>query len=116
MKFLADESIDFPIIYLLRQHGFDLRSVSEEFPSKDDEFVLNAANAEGRLLITSDKDFGELVYRLKKATKGIILLRIEELNPLRKAELVLKVLREREEQLSNAFVVIQKELIRIRVM
>lgn len=67
-------------------------------------------------MITSDKDFGELVYRLKKATKGIILLRIEELNPLRKAELVLKVLREREEQLSNAFVVIQKELIRIRVM
>ena len=38
MKFLADESIDFPIIHLLRQHGFDIRSVSEEFPSRDDEF------------------------------------------------------------------------------
>ncbi len=63
MKFLADESIDFPIIHLLRQHGFDIRSVSEEFPSKDDEFVLETANTDDRVLITSDKDFGELVYR-----------------------------------------------------
>ena len=36
MKFLADESIDAPVILLLRQHGFDVRSVSEEFPSKED--------------------------------------------------------------------------------
>ena len=66
MKFLADESIDFPVIHLLRQHGFDVRSVSEEFPSKEDEFVLEAANMDDRVLITSDKDFGELVYRLKR--------------------------------------------------
>lgn len=49
MKFLADESIDFPVIHLLRQHGFDVRSVSEEFPSKDDEFVLEAANTDDRV-------------------------------------------------------------------
>ena len=87
MRFLADESVDFPIIDLLRRHGFDVRCVSEEFPSKEDEFVLEAANVDDRLLITSDKDFGELVYRLKKVNKGVILLRIEELKSIEKAEL-----------------------------
>ena len=116
MRFLADESIDFPVIRHLRKHGFDVRSVSEEFPSKDDEFVLEAANMDDRLLITSDKDFGELVYRLKKVNKGVILLRIEELYSAEKAELLLKVLRDRKDELLNAFVVIRKGMVRIRRM
>jgi predicted nuclease of predicted toxin-antitoxin system len=114
MKFLADESVDFPIILFLRQHGFDVRSVSEEFPSKDDEFVLETANVDDRLLITSDKDFGELVYRLKKVHKGVILLRIEELNSAEKADLFLTVIRERKEELLNSFVVVRREMVRIR--
>lgn len=116
MKFLADESIDFPVIHILRQHGFDVRSVSEEFPAKEDEFVLQAANMDGRLLITSDKDFGELVYRLKRVSKGVILLRIEELYSTEKAELLLKILSERQDELLNAFVVIRKGMVRIRRM
>ena len=63
MNFVADESVDFPVIQILRQQGFNVLCVSEEFPSKDDEYVLEMANSTGRLLITSDKDFGELVYR-----------------------------------------------------
>ena len=88
-----------------------MRSVFEEFPSSEDDFVLHAANIDNRILITSDKDFGELVYRLKKVSKGVILLRMEELKPIRKAELLIKVLKEREGQISNAFVVIRKELV-----
>lgn len=70
MKFLVDESVDFPVIHLLRQQGFDIRSVSEEFSFKDDEFVLEAVNLDSRILITSNKDFGELVYRLKRISMG----------------------------------------------
>lgn len=116
MKFLADESIDAPVILLLRQHGFDVRSVSEEFPSKEDEFVLESANKGDRVLITSDKDFGELVYRLKKTSKGVILLRIEELYSAEKAELLLKVIRDRKDELLNSFIVIRKGMVRIRRM
>ncbi len=114
MKFLADESIDFPIIHFLRQQGLDVRAVSEEFPSKEDEFVLNSANLDNRILITSDKDFGELVYRLRKVNRGVILLRIEELYSIEKAELLLKVLLERKDELLGAFTVVKKEMIRIR--
>ena len=116
MKFLADESVDFPVITLLRKQDFDVRSVFEEFPSSEDDFVLHAANIDNRILITSDKDFGELVYRLKKISKGVILLRMEELRPLKKAEVLIRVLREREGQIVNSFVVIRKEVVRIRPM
>lgn len=56
MRFLADESVDFPIITLLRKQNFDVRSVSEEFPSREDDFVLHSANIDDRILITSDVD------------------------------------------------------------
>ena len=59
MNFLAGESVDFPIIQLLRQRGFDVFAVAEEFPSKDDEYVLATASQANRLLVTSDKDFGD---------------------------------------------------------
>ncbi len=114
MIFLADESVDFPIIQLLRQHDFNILAVIEKFPSKEDSYVLETAQKEGRLLITSDKDFGELVYRLKKVSAGVILLRIEELKPTEKADLVLRVITERKEELKNAFTVIRKDMIRIR--
>ncbi len=42
----------------------------------DDEVLLDAYN-EGRILLTEDKDFGELVYRLNKPSRGIVLIRIE---------------------------------------
>jgi predicted nuclease of predicted toxin-antitoxin system len=114
MNFLADESVDFPIIQHLRQRGFDVLAVSEEFPSKDDEYVLAKADQTDRLLITSDKDFGELVYRLKKVSAGVILLRVEELYPNEKAELLLKVIEERQAELLKSFTVIKKEMVRIR--
>jgi len=114
MNFLADESIDFPVIQFLRQRGFDVLSVAEEFPSKDDEYVLATADQTGRILITSDKDFGELVYRLKKVSAGVILLRVEELYPIEKAELLLKVIDDRNDELLKSFSVIKKEMVRIR--
>jgi predicted nuclease of predicted toxin-antitoxin system len=114
MRLLADESVDFPIIQLLRHNRFDIRSVSEEFAGKDDEFVLSLANEDSRILITSDKDFGELVYRLRRVSKGVILLRIEELLPVDKAALVLKVVQERGEELSGSFTVIGNAMVRVR--
>ena len=114
MKFLADESVDFPIIQLLRRQGFDVRAVSEEFPSKDDGFVLEEANRDDRLLITLDKNFGELIYRLQRVSQGVILLRLEELNSNDKAILLLKVIEDRSDELCNAFTVVKKEMVRIR--
>jgi len=66
MKFLADESIEKPVIDWLRGQDFDVRYVAEITPSINDEEVIRFANDEGRILITNDKDFGELVFRQSK--------------------------------------------------
>jgi predicted nuclease of predicted toxin-antitoxin system len=65
-------------------------------------------------LITQDKDFGELVFRLKNAHFGVILIRLTGYNSNVKADIVVKVLLEHKNELYNAFTVIQPTLVRIR--
>ncbi|MBD0367365.1 MAG: DUF5615 family PIN-like protein [Flavisolibacter sp.] len=64
MKLLADESVDKPIIDALRMAGFDVVYILEIAPEIDDGTILNLSNDEQRILLTQDKDFGELVFRL----------------------------------------------------
>jgi predicted nuclease of predicted toxin-antitoxin system len=70
MKFLADEGVDKSLVTLLRQSEWDVFYVAESASSLEDELVLELANSESRILITRDKDFGELVYRLQKYIQG----------------------------------------------
>ena len=53
-------------------------SVYEQSRGADDDSILQRAYAENRILITNDKDFGELIYRGKKLHRGVILLRLGE--------------------------------------
>lgn len=63
MRFLADESVDKPIIERLRLDGHSIGAVAEVSPGIDDDLVFGWADAEGVLLLTADKDFGEIVFR-----------------------------------------------------
>lgn len=114
MKFMADESVDYPIIELLRTNGFDVKSISEDSPSVSDDVVLDLTNNEGRILITLDKDFGDLVYRLKTSHHGIILVRLSGVKPSEKAIIVLNNIKTHGEELRDAFTVIQIGMTRIR--
>ena len=79
MRILADENIPDQSIPLLRASGHDVLWVREEQPSTDDPDVLDWATRESRLLITLDKDFGELSQRLRQpAPFGVILFRIAD--------------------------------------
>jgi predicted nuclease of predicted toxin-antitoxin system len=114
MKFLADEGVDKPIVDQLRNSGFDVHYVLETHQGCDDENVLLLANDEDRILLTQDKDFGELVYRMKRVHQGIILIRLGTTPAPEKAHLVNYVLQEYGEKLHNAFTVIQANAVRIR--
>jgi predicted nuclease of predicted toxin-antitoxin system len=114
IKFVADEGVDAPIVRLLRQNGFDVFYIAEESPSIDDTIVLKIANTENRILITKDKDFGELVYRLRQVHTGVVLTRLEGLKPQLKAEIVLSVIQERIVEMRGSFTVIQPGAVRIR--
>lgn len=63
MNLVADEGVDGHIIARLRQDGHDVLYIAEIEPSISDDIVLSHANAQEALLLTEDKDFGELVFR-----------------------------------------------------
>lgn len=75
MNLLADESVDQPVVTRWRQDGHDVVAVAEIEPSIADATVLARANDSGASLLTSDKDFGELVFRQKQLSTGVVLIR-----------------------------------------
>lgn len=114
MIFLADEGVDKSLVELLRAAGYDVFYVAESASSISDEEVLALANGNGRILITRDKDFGELVYRLKMIHSGIILIRMEELPSISRSTYVDQFIRENLDKLAGHFIVLQPGLTRIR--
>jgi predicted nuclease of predicted toxin-antitoxin system len=90
MNFVADENVDGPIVYQLRHDGHDVIYIAKVEPAIDDDIILDHANKRNALLITTDKDFGELVFRQHLVHAGVILLRIEGFSPSRKPRMSAK--------------------------
>ena len=91
MRLLADENIPLQAIELLRGKGHNVLAIAESMPSICDENVMLLAEEDGRILLTFDKDFGELAYSFKpRPSCGIILFRI----PLRSADYIAKMIAE----------------------
>jgi len=114
MNIVADESVDFGIISLLRQKGISVTSIAEENFGIKDEEVLAIAVKNQSLLITEDKDFGELTYRLKMEHKGILLIRLGELPRLERIEIAAQIIEKHYVDLYNNFSVLDKRGIRIK--
>lgn len=113
MRFLVDESTGKRLAKLLENRGHDVVFVGDVAPSASDEEVLEKAEKENRILITDDKDFGELVFRMERPTKGVILLRTSTIFPRKRFE-VLQNLFETVDELKNKFIVLKEDSMRIR--
>src|SRR4051794_8542518 len=75
-KFLADENMPADAVIAARGAGHDVAWVKEIAAGADDDTVLSASVAQRRVLVTFDKDFGEMAFRRgKAAAPGIILMR-----------------------------------------
>lgn len=88
MNLLIDESVDRQVVEKLRQDGHNVVYVSEMDPGISDDEVLSIANKMGALLVTADKDFGELVFRRQQINAGVLLIRLAGLPLHTKAEIV----------------------------
>ena len=115
MILLADESVDRKVVSRLRQDGHEVLYVAELEPGITDAAVLERANERSALLLTADKDFGELVFREGRlTTNGVVLLRLAGLSAERKAELVAAAFEEHGAEFKSSFSVIGPDRIRIR--
>ncbi|QQS45141.1 MAG: DUF5615 family PIN-like protein [Acidobacteriota bacterium] len=114
MNFVADENVEKQIVDRLRQDGHIVLYVAEMQQGISDEEVLKQANSNQAVLITTDKDFGELVFRMGRINSGVILIRLEGLTPENKAALVSSSVQHHDAKLDNSFCVISPGRIRIR--
>ena len=114
MNLFADESVEQPVVERLRQEGHDVVYVAELAPSINDDEVLREANGRNAVLVTADKDFGELVFRQGALHAGVVLLRLAGLANRTKGEIVAEVCRIRGAELIGSFSVISPGQVRIR--
>lgn len=116
IKILADESVDFRIVKSLRIKSYQIEAIVELKPGIGDDDVLKMAVEKEAMVLTEDKDFGELTFRLQKPNQGIILIRMsgEPIeNKIRKLD---EVLGKHFEELSEKFTVVSAQKVRIREM
>ena len=114
MKFLADESVDRQIVEAIRHLGYTVLSIAETSPGVPDIQVLSQANESEAVLLTTDKDFGELVFRQRMAHSGVILARLAGYAPEAKAIIVAAAIEKHARELEHGFAVVTARSIRIR--
>ncbi len=114
MRFLVDESAGWAVAEYLRQAGHDILAVAEITPSADDPDILSWATRENRILVTNDKDFGELVFRSGRTHQGILLFRLQDESATNRVRMLAAVLSQYADQLPGRFVVVTETSVRIR--
>ncbi len=113
MNFLADESCAGPVIRALREAGHDVVAIAEVAKGATDEQVLERALNEKRILITEDRDFGELVYARGRSSAGVILVRFHGRARGAKPATVVEAAAKLGSRLQDAFTVIEPGRVRI---
>ena len=114
MNWAADENVDHQIIGVLRALGHTVWSVAEQDSGLADEDVLGEALTRRAVLLTSDKDFGELVFRQKRASFGVVLIRLAGLPVDVRAARVAEAIKSVLSDVAGNFTVIDRTGIRIR--
>jgi predicted nuclease of predicted toxin-antitoxin system len=116
MRFLANENFPFDAVQALRQQGHDVFWIRTDAPGIADTEVLNRTQTEDRILLTFDKDFGELAFRSQlPATSGIILFRIKAPSGAVVAQKVATAIAFRNDWAGH-FSVIEDDRIRMRLL
>lgn len=114
IKFLVDVNIGRSVEEWLLENGYDMKAVRDINPRMLDRDILKIAVSEHRMVITMDRDFGELVYNSGMSHSGVLLLRLEDATANEKVEILEKILVLYWDKLLNNFCVFQHGKIRIR--
>jgi predicted nuclease of predicted toxin-antitoxin system len=114
MRFLADENFPGVAVRALQANGYDIIWIRTTSPGISDPEVLKFAQAEDRILLTFDKDFGELAFVTElPATSGIILFRIQSPSSIVLTEKIIAAIKLRDDWAGH-FSTIDDNKIRMR--
>jgi predicted nuclease of predicted toxin-antitoxin system len=113
VKLLADESCAGPVVRTLRAAGHDLLVIAEVAKGALDEWIMERAFAEGRILITEDRDFGELVYARGHSSAGVVFVKFHSRARRAKPEAVLEAVARLGERLRGGFAVVEPGRVRL---
>jgi predicted nuclease of predicted toxin-antitoxin system len=114
VRWLADECVAAPLVAFLRLGGHDVLYVAEAAAGVSDPDVIDLALREKRLLLTEDKDFGDLVFRRERAVPGVVLIRIGPENPALKTIRLAAAIERYGEGLFGRYMVIEEGRFRSR--
>ena len=114
MHFVVDESTGMAVVEYLRNAAHDVLSVAEAMSQANDDKIIDRAVQEGRIIITNDKDFGELIFRSGKAHHGVLLLRFRDESPVNRVRMVKVVIEQHATRLAGSFTVVTEGLVRVR--
>jgi len=112
MRFIVDECVGPAVANWLGERGHDVFSVYDQSRGIQDSRVMSIAATERRILITSDKDFGDKVYREGALHEGVILLRLNDQSVTAKISAIERLLTAYPERIEGAFVVITEKQVR----
>jgi predicted nuclease of predicted toxin-antitoxin system len=114
MKLLADENFPRPAITRLRAAGFAVEEAVAGSRGIPDEEILQLAQIGGRVLLTLDKDFGELIWaRRQTGQAGVLLFRLKTATLAEFVDRVVQAVRSRNDW-TGCFAVITNDKIRLR--
>jgi len=112
MRFLVDECAGPVLAVWLCEQGYEVFSVFDFARGVDDDSVIQKAYSENWILVTSDKDFGEKVYREKRPHHGVVLLRLNDERGSVKISVMGQLLVNHSERLPDQFVVVTENTVR----
>ena len=114
MRFIANENFPLLSVKRLRHAGYDIAAVVEETPGAEDEDILLWANREQRIILTFDRDYGELIYKMKLPSPGgVVYFRFNPSNPDEPAYCILQLL-SKGIMFENKFTVVERDRLRQR--
>lgn len=114
LKLLIDVGVGRQVEKWLLENGYDTKSIRDIDPRMTDREILRLAATEERLIITMDKDFGELVYNSKLSHAGVLLLRLESATADEKVVVMSEIMGKYSEKLIGSFSVLKDGKLRIR--
>ncbi len=111
--FIADENIPRKSVGILRNAGYDVLSIGEDFPALKDIDILAMANDMNRILITCDSDFGDLIYNKgRQCLTGVIYLRLGRFKSTEPGAIVLSYLSAAPNLFAGQYSVVDRARIR----